>query len=339
MRGASAHFGGGAVGDGVREASDAKTTCEKCGVLSPRDYRFCVGCGGAFGKGEVSPRATRDGGPVLKTRRSVRPPNVASGAVASEALRMPERVAVALVTAAVDDAPTAPPSPPTTPPCAPCRRCQGICEVGEGFCKHCGASLRTTVGADGYVDPASRAERTVGPPARQRDLREVPRSEPGRRSERGYPRHARAVEPQSDTVTAHLIVIVEDGSEGTAIELRGRQIDIGSSAGDVVLSGDRYMSPRHARFMREDDDWHLRDLGSLNGIYRRLRKPIALRHGDLVLVGLEVLEFQLVEHASDGLGHAIERGVLLFGSPASPTRAPLPADGRRRHARCFSSAR
>ena len=53
----------------------------------------------------------------------------------------------------------------------------------------------------------------------------------------------------------------------------------------------------------------------VNGVYRRLRKPTALRDGDLVLLGLEVLEFDLVDHAERGLGHAIQHGVLVFGSP------------------------
>lgn len=105
--------------------------------------------------------------------------------------------------------------------------------------------------------------------------------------------------------------------------MAGRQVDIGSSEGDIVLAEDRYLSPRHARFFRQDGHWYLRDLESVNGVYRRLRKPVPLRHGDLVLLGLEVLEFQLVDHAERGLGHAIQHGVLVFGSPAATRRARL----------------
>jgi pSer/pThr/pTyr-binding forkhead associated (FHA) protein len=124
-------------------------------------------------------------------------------------------------------------------------------------------------------------------------------------------------------VTGKLVVIVEDGSEGRALELRGRQMDIGSAEGDIVLSEDRYLSPRHARFFRQDGHWYLRDLGSVNGVYRRLRKPTPLRNSDLVLLGLEVLQFELVDHAERGLGHAIQHGVLVFGSPATTRRARL----------------
>ncbi len=118
-------------------------------------------------------------------------------------------------------------------------------------------------------------------------------------------------------------MIVEDGSEGKAIGLQGRQMDIGSARGDIVLPEDRYLSPRHARFFRQDGDWYLRDLGSVNGVYRRVREPVQLQNGDLVLLGLEVLQFDLVDHAERGLGHAIQHGVLVFGSPATTRRARL----------------
>jgi hypothetical protein len=48
-----------------------------------------------------------------------------------------------------------------------------------------------------------------------------------------------------------------------------------------------------------------------------------LRDGDLLLLGLEVLQFQVVSDAERGLGHATQHGTLLFGSPATPRRARL----------------
>lgn len=83
------------------------------------------------------------------------------------------------------------------------------------------------------------------------------------------------------------------------------------------------MSPRHARLFRHEGAWHLRDLQSTNGVFRRLRKPEVLAHGDLVLLGLEVVEFQLVDHAERGLGHATQHGTLVFGSPAASRPARL----------------
>src|SRR5262249_45684754 len=61
----------------------------------------------------------------------------------------------------------------------------------------------------------------------------------------------------------------------------------------------------------------------VNGVYVRLRAPEVLRHGDLVLIGLEVLRFELVSDAERGLGPASERGTRIFGSPSLPRHARL----------------
>jgi pSer/pThr/pTyr-binding forkhead associated (FHA) protein len=43
----------------------------------------------------------------------------------------------------------------------------------------------------------------------------------------------------------------------------------------------------------------------------------------LVLIGLEVLRFEVVADAEKGLGPAVERGTKVFGSPAAPRHARL----------------
>jgi pSer/pThr/pTyr-binding forkhead associated (FHA) protein len=120
-----------------------------------------------------------------------------------------------------------------------------------------------------------------------------------------------------------LVVIVEDGSEGRSFSLAEGQLDIGRTDGDIVLEDDPYVSPRHARLRRAEGTWILRDLDSTNRVYVRLRKLHALRDGDLLLLGLEVLQFQTVSDGERGLGHAIQHGTFLFGSPATPRRARL----------------
>jgi pSer/pThr/pTyr-binding forkhead associated (FHA) protein len=138
------------------------------------------------------------------------------------------------------------------------------------------------------------------------------------------------------------VVIVEDGSEGRSFSLEEGQLDIGRTDGDIVLEDDPYVSPRHARLRRAAVEggpgsagdaagghrgpagaWILRDLDSTNHVYLRLRKPHPLKDGDLLLLGLEVLQFQTVSDGERGLGHAIQHGTFLFGSPATPRRARL----------------
>lgn len=122
-----------------------------------------------------------------------------------------------------------------------------------------------------------------------------------------------------------LVSITEDGSEGKSYPITDVQMDIGRTEGDIVLHDDPYVSPRHARLIydREAGRWMLRDLNSTNHIYLRIKKAYPLRDADLLLLGLEVLQFQIVSDAERGLGHATQHGTLLFGSPATPRRARL----------------
>jgi pSer/pThr/pTyr-binding forkhead associated (FHA) protein len=139
---------------------------------------------------------------------------------------------------------------------------------------------------------------------------------------------ARASSPSAGPLPtrARLVVIVEDGTEGRSYVLDRPQTDVGRTEGDVLLSDDPYVSPRHARVLLDPaapGRIRVRDLDSVNRVYVRLKKPCPLRDGDLLLLGLEVLQFQTVSDAERGLGHATQHGTLLFGSPAATRRARL----------------
>lgn len=122
---------------------------------------------------------------------------------------------------------------------------------------------------------------------------------------------------------AKLVVIAQDGTPGREFALKGAEIEIGRAEGNIVLGGDPYICPRHARITRRQGRVFLQDLASVNGVYVRLRDPVELRDGDLLLVGLEVLRFEVVSEAERGLGPAAERGTQIFGSPAVPRYARL----------------
>jgi pSer/pThr/pTyr-binding forkhead associated (FHA) protein len=48
-----------------------------------------------------------------------------------------------------------------------------------------------------------------------------------------------------------------------------------------------------------------------------------LRDGDLILIGQQVLRFEVVKDADEGFGARSEHGTLLFGTPAAPRYARL----------------
>jgi pSer/pThr/pTyr-binding forkhead associated (FHA) protein len=125
------------------------------------------------------------------------------------------------------------------------------------------------------------------------------------------------------TAAARLVVIAQDGSPGRDYPLLADQTDIGRDEGNILLPNDPYVSPRHARILKQQGQFFVQDLDSVNGIYVRLKNPTKLEHGDLVLMGLEVLRFEVVSAADKGFGPATDRDTQVFGSPAAPRYARL----------------
>lgn len=115
-----------------------------------------------------------------------------------------------------------------------------------------------------------------------------------------------------------LVTILKDGSEGPTYRLTNTTTDIGRFEGNVTLPDDPYLSPRHARIARRNDRYYLRDLGSVNGIFYRIREPAELHHGDVLLVGQQVLRVEVLTDAETSLGPVMHYGVMLFGTPETP---------------------
>ncbi|MEM9694085.1 MAG: FHA domain-containing protein [Myxococcota bacterium] len=266
-----------------------KIPCTQCDALSPVGYRFCINCGAVLKKAPAVKKAVSSKGRRSRKsrRRSERSPSVEAG----------------------------------TRPCVVCGHGVGR---DDKFCKNCGAPVAAAEQpprAEGEPFPLAASamhSAEVVPHGKRPSAQKAEPAAPAPSPQTAPPKASPAA-----PVTARLVIIVEDGSEGQSLELRGRQVDIGSREGDIVLAEDRYLSARHARFFRQDGKWYIRDLDSVNGVYRRIRKPAALRAQDLVLLGLEVLEFAPVELGERGLGHAVQHGVLVFGSPATGRRARL----------------
>jgi len=189
-----------------------------------------------------------------------------------------------------------------------CDRCGGANSTDMSFCQFCGARLDAglPVKAGGQHREALPSDTAARPWI-------TPQEFPGAGAGR-----ALKAEP-----AARLVVIAQDGTPGRDYPLTTEQTDVGREEGAILLPNDPYVSPRHARVTRKNSRFYARDLGSVNGLYVRLRRPSKLEHADLVLIGLEVLRFEVVSDAEKGLGPAAERGAHVFGSPSSPRYARL----------------
>jgi pSer/pThr/pTyr-binding forkhead associated (FHA) protein len=227
-----------------------------------------------------------------------------------------------------------------------CERCRGRSDPGAQFCKFCGAPLggaRQSPGQSPGLRASSPAPNDLTRPTPSPLVGYLPSMTP-LMTPAATPAATPAIAPaptggvHPPTVVdgpthGRLIVITKDGAEGPSYPIHD-QLDIGRSEGDVVIADDRYLSPRHARIARRvaaggrpgDVELVLHDLGSTNGVFLRLgnalrgdgRIEVELQDQDLFLVGQQVIRFEVVKDAEDGLGPATQHGTLLFGTPSGP---------------------
>ncbi|HET9424379.1 MAG TPA: FHA domain-containing protein [Gemmatimonadaceae bacterium] len=86
-----------------------------------------------------------------------------------------------------------------------------------------------------------------------------------------------------------------DGSVRDVFHLSpGRSMSIGRETGDWIFPYDRTMSGKHAEIRSEDSEFFVRDAGSRNGVAMSVRGERALKRGDRILVGDQVLRLDQV---------------------------------------------
>ena len=67
----------------------------------------------------------------------------------------------------------------------------------------------------------------------------------------------------------------------------------GESA-DFRIPGDPCVSPKHARFIRENGSLFVVDLGAVNGVFVRVTEPVLLEHKDRLRFGDHIFAFEVI---------------------------------------------
>ncbi len=89
-----------------------------------------------------------------------------------------------------------------------------------------------------------------------------------------------------------LVSVTPEGAQEPAYTLDD-ELTIGKvDQCDITLPDDEFISRRHARVCCDDGLMFLEDLGSSNGTFLRVRRPISLEVGDEILVGKTVLRLE-----------------------------------------------
>jgi pSer/pThr/pTyr-binding forkhead associated (FHA) protein/RNA polymerase subunit RPABC4/transcription elongation factor Spt4 len=117
---------------------------------------------------------------------------------------------------------------------------------------------------------------------------------------------------------ARLIVIRGmQGSEGLSYSLEGTDHFAGSTADSAIsFPGDTWLSPRHANFVYEGEVLTVRDEGSTNGVYVRVREPVNIAPGEQFVCGEQV--FRLDQTPPDTSGPGPDQ-THFYSSPKRPS--------------------
>lgn len=111
---------------------------------------------------------------------------------------------------------------------------------------------------------------------------------------------------------AKLILIRGRGIEGLSYHLNATEHVAGSKQGAILFPEDNYLSAKHATFVYRENVLYLRDEGSHNGTYLRIRQPRTLEHGAHVMVGDELLRVELLSLRRE---YPMREDTLMYISP------------------------
>jgi len=127
--------------------------------------------------------------------------------------------------------------------------------------------------------------------------------------------HADFYGDMQDPAKARLILIRGEGMDGLSYHLKADQHLLGRQ-GQLEFPDDQFISPTHANFFYRDNRLVVRDEGSLNGVYFRIRGSVEINPGDQFVVGEQVFRLDPTPKASDG---ADPDGTFFYSSPKYPS--------------------
>jgi pSer/pThr/pTyr-binding forkhead associated (FHA) protein len=120
---------------------------------------------------------------------------------------------------------------------------------------------------------------------------------------------------------AKLILVKGDSGDGVSYQLNGTEHVVGREEGAILFPEDTLVSPRHANFVYRDTKLFVRDEGSTNGVFLRLRNPAPIDSGGLFLVGEQLLQ---VEASAPDFGPQPDaEGTYFYASPKRASKMRL----------------
>jgi len=113
----------------------------------------------------------------------------------------------------------------------------------------------------------------------------------------------------------------QDGSTGKSLRII-KETFIGRGTCDASYPNDILLAPRHASVSKREGRVYLKDLGSGNGTFVKLRQEMELTAGDVFLIGRELFRFTTQKLAE---AQPMSEGTVVMRGAPSLQAGPLTA--------------
>ncbi|MBZ5547151.1 MAG: zinc ribbon domain-containing protein [Acidobacteriia bacterium] len=201
--------------------------------------------------------------------------------------------------------PATPPAPrekhPPLPPDKPCTSCGALNPPAAKFCFDCGTPFPKKAAAAVQPPPSIQVDEALGAEYEDATTESAPIDvpPPAEAEAPGEPVEAEAPAgpaaepvPQEEPPPFSARLVQEAGpGQGVAFALEHLENSIGGSAAHIGFGEDVYVAPHAATLAFVDERLVLRDEGSANGVYVKVREPAALEPGDLFVAGERLLRY------------------------------------------------
>jgi pSer/pThr/pTyr-binding forkhead associated (FHA) protein len=108
--------------------------------------------------------------------------------------------------------------------------------------------------------------------------------------------------------------------DGLSFHLKAEQHVVGRE-GQLIFPDDPFVSPRHANFFYRDGELWVRDEGSLNGVYIRVRGTVPIAAGSSFLAGEQLFRLEPTPAVTDN--EAAPDGTAFYASPRRDAKFQL----------------
>lgn len=124
-----------------------------------------------------------------------------------------------------------------------------------------------------------------------------------------------AAKRASPKTKGKLVVILEDGTDGAALELSPSTTVIGREGVDISFPHDDFLARRHAELSFVDGALLITPLESTNGVFLQVHQEVELESGDVFRIGQQLLVFELLSAVASALSVDPKGQAIPLGSP------------------------